>query len=244
MGPECRFDDWTDYFKQFDDVIECGIVTTHAPSWTYVLLVLVTFVLGWREFLRKRAREVSRASQAIRAWTTVSQRASVRLALFSALLLAAAYLLARLSDMLWGTFGGRQSMFDGMLKSQIYTTEYQWDLVTGKPYLTYATGWSLAGAALVVILLVYATLTRTAGLRSAVSAMLLAVLMAASAGALMTGIATLGSLTENPPLSTTLPFFYGMWFLGFAFLALGASRILDAGDDLDYALRLNATTVP
>lgn len=240
MGPECKLDGWIDYFKQFDDVIECGIVVTHAPGWTYVVLVLVTFALGLREFLRNRTREVSRASQAVREWTTVAQRASVRLALFSALLLAAAYLLGRLSDMLWGTFGGRQSMFDGMLKSQIYTTDYQWDLVTGKPYLTYVTGWSLVGAALVVVLLVYATLTGAAGLRSALRAILLAVLMVASVGALMTGIATLGSLTEKPPLSTTLPLFYGMWFLGFAILAFGASRILNADDDLDYALRLNA----
>lgn len=59
-------------------------------------------------------------------------------------------------------------------------------------------------------------------------------------GAVMTGIATLGSLTEDPPLSTTLPFFYGMWFVGFAGLAFAAGRLMDAGDDLRYALRPHA----
>ncbi len=58
----------------------------------------------------------------------------------------------------------------------------------------------------------------------------------------MTGIATLGSLTEDSPLSATLPFFYGMWFVASAALAFAATRLMDAGNDLTFAQRLHTAT--
>jgi hypothetical protein len=236
VEPSCGLDGWTDYFKQPDDAVECVLKATHAPGWVYAVLVLVTFTLGWWEFTRKRAREVATARQAVRSWTTLAQRATVRLVVFALLFLACCYAVARLADMLWGTSGAPTSMFDGMLRSQVYPVEYQWALVSGPPHLTYVSGWTLIGAGLLTVLLVYATLAAATGIRGVVTFVLRSVLIVSSIAAVMTGVATLGSLTEDPPLSTTLPFFYGMWAVGFLLLAVVVSRLEDAGADLAYAL--------
>ena len=226
-----------DFFKQPDGVAECALKWAHAPGWIVLALVVVTFVLAWVEFARKRAREAARARQAFRDWTSNKQRSGARVAGYSTVVLAAVYAVARLGEVTFGTSEGPTSMFEGMANSQIYPIDYQWSRVTSRPYVTYVTGWALVCAVATIALLLYAVVTASSGLRSFSTFVLRSVYLLSMLAALVSAVGAAGNLLEDPPLSRTAPFFFGMWAVSLAALFFGVDKLEDAGDGLAYAFR-------
>ena len=172
METGCQLGHWTDWFKDPEGLGTCLLTLGKVPSFIIIGIGFIFFVSAWREFGRKRVKEFARARGMLRERTTIRQRAAVGLCVSGAAVLVATYVLSCLSETMFSQPGGVPSIFDQMYHDQEYVVGNPVFWVTGSPHWTYVTSCAVVAAAAVAILLVYARVTRSDGMRRLSTAMI------------------------------------------------------------------------
>jgi len=233
MAAGCEFAQWTDWIKAPGDVATCVLEWGRVPSFVLVAISVVTALSAWREFGRRRAQELRRARDEIIKGTNARQRATVRLCLSGAVILAATYALSRLAETLFRPHDGAPSLFSTMFDDENYVVGNPVAWILDSPHWTSVTAWALGASAVAAGLLVYACLTRTTGMRGLVKVAVGLVCVPLAGLAFLCVIAALGNLLfEERAAAQPLPLFFSVWAAAMFALVWGWATFEAATGDL------------
>jgi hypothetical protein len=225
----CDLDGWLDYLKQPDDTLECIIKLTNAPGWIYAAFVFITFSLGWWQFATRRARELKRAHAKVRARTTSMQQWIASAVVSAAMFLAASHTLARFSEAIWLTYHNQIST-NSTRPLMRHSSDYvKWLTIDSSLFLTRATAWTLIVGLLIVMTLLYATLTEFLGLLSAMTVLLRSIQFLAIGIGIVSTIPILTVLVDQKLPAAVTALLYCAWLAALALLSFSAERLEDAG---------------
>jgi hypothetical protein len=233
MAAGCEFAQWTDWIVAPGDLATCVLEWGRVPSFVLVAISVVTALSAWREFGRNRARELSTARRRFVERTTGGQRVAVRLCLSGAVILVATYALSRLAETLFRPHDGARSLFSEMFDDENYVVGNPVAWIVGSPHWTSVTTWAVLGSVLAAGLLVYACLTRTAGMRGLVRAAVWLVCVPLAGLAFLCVIAALGNLLfEDRAAAQPLPLFFSVWAAAMFALVWGWMKFETATGEL------------